>query len=91
MKMNKFFKQILFVVTLLLSFISSQAQIPADWKQMKAAVNLYWVNDMGRNGYYDQKTIAQLMGTMAETVGPEAVIAVGDIHHFNGVQSVTDP
>ena len=91
MKMNKFFKQILFVVTLLFSFISSQAQTPADWKQMKAAVNLYWVNDMGRNGYYDQKTIAQLMGTMAETVGPEAVIAVGDIHHFNGVQSVTDP
>lgn len=58
MKMNKFFKQILFVVTLLFSFISSQAQTSADWKQMKADVNLYWVNDMGRNGYYDQKTIA---------------------------------
>ena len=46
---------------------------------------------MGRNGYYDQKTIAELMGTMAETIGPEAIIAAGDIHHFNGVASVNDP
>lgn len=58
---------------------------------MKADVNLYWVNDMGHNGYYDQKPIAELMGTMAETVGPEAIIAAGDIHHFNGVQSTSDP
>lgn len=64
MKMNKFFKHILFVATLLFLSFPPQAQTPADWKQMKAAVNLYWVNDMGRNGYYDQKTIAQLMGTM---------------------------
>lgn len=28
---------------------------------------------------------------MAETVGPKCVIAAGDIHHFNGVASVSDP
>ena len=48
-------------------------------------------NDLGRNGYYDQKPIAELMGTMAETIGPKCVLAVGDIHHFNGVASTQDP
>ena len=31
------------------------------------------------------------MGTMAETIDPECVIAAGDVHHFNGVTSVNDP
>ena len=48
-------------------------------------------NDLGRNGYYDQKPIAELMGEMAKTTGMECVLAVGDIHHFNGVASVNDP
>lgn len=82
------FAAILFTVAAILPAV---AQTPAVWKTMKADVNLYWVNDMGRNGYYDQKTIAELMGRMALSVDPEAVIAVGDIHHFNGVQSTSDP
>ena len=48
-------------------------------------------NDLGRNGYYDQKPIAELMGEMGEVLGPKCVLAVGDIHHFNGVASVNDP
>ena len=28
---------------------------------------------------------------MAEEIGPECVLAVGDVHHFNGVVSVDDP
>lgn len=48
-------------------------------------------NDLGRNGYYDQKTIAELMGEMAGTVDPQCVLAVGDIHHFNGIASLQDP
>ena len=58
---------------------------------MKADVTMYMANDLGRNGYYDQKKIAELMGEMAGTVDPECVIAAGDIHHFNGVASVNDP
>ena len=61
------------------------------WKSLKGSVNLYIANDLGRNGYYDQKTIADLMGEMAEDVGPEAILAIGDVHHFNGVASVNDP
>ena len=48
-------------------------------------------NDMGRNGYYDQKPIAAAMGVCAGKAGIEFVAAAGDEHHFNGVASVTDP
>ena len=48
-------------------------------------------SDLGRNGYYDQKPVAEMMGVVAEIVGPEFVAALGDIHHFHGIQSVNDP
>ena len=67
------------------------AQTPEQWKTLKGDITLYMANDLGRNGYYEQKPIAELMGKMAETVGPKCVIAAGDIHHFNGVASVSDP
>ena len=54
-------------------------------------LNLYLVNDLGRNGYYDQKPIAELMGNLAGEIDPEAVIAIGDVHHFEGVRSTGDP
>lgn len=69
----------------------AQAQDAAKWEALKGDVNLYIANDLGRNGYYDQKPIAELMGKMAETVDPEVVVAAGDIHHFEGVRSVSDP
>ena len=31
------------------------------------------------------------MGVMAEAIGPECIIAAGDVHHFNGVASTADP
>lgn len=71
--------------------ISDLAAKRTEWKKMKGDVVLYMANDLGRNGYYDQKPIAELMGTMAETIGPECILAVGDIHHFNGVASISDP
>ncbi len=61
------------------------------WKQLKGTMTFYMANDLGRNGYYDQKPIAELMGEMADTAAPQCVVAAGDIHHFNGVQSVSDP
>lgn len=61
------------------------------WKTLEGELTLYMTNDMGRNGYYDQKPIAELMGWMADTVDPQCVLAVGDIHHFNGIVSVNDP
>lgn len=60
-------------------------------QDLKAPLTFFIANDLGRNGYYQQKKIAELMGEMAETVGPECIIAAGDIHHFSGVESIYDP
>lgn len=73
------------------SSINLFAQTPEQWEKLRGDINLYLANDLGRNGYYDQKPIAELMGRMGETIGPKCVIAAGDIHHFNGVASVNDP
>lgn len=61
------------------------------WKSLQGEITMYMANDLGRNGYYDQKAIAELMGEMAGTVNPKCVLAVGDIHHFNGITSTQDP
>ena len=79
---------------LILALISvctfAQAQL-TDYSIFDQKFNFYIANDLGRNGYYDQKPIAELMGTMGEEVSPEFVLATGDIHHFEGVRSVNDP
>ena len=63
----------------------------AEWAALEQPLNFYLVNDTGRNGYYDQKPIAATMGQMAETIDIEFVVGAGDIHHFEGVRSVSDP
>lgn len=48
-------------------------------------------SDLGRNGYYEQKPVAEMMGEVATISEPEFVAMPGDAHHFMGVQSVHDP
>ena len=48
-------------------------------------------SDLGRNGYYDQKPVAEMMGEVAEISGVEFIAALGDTHHFWGVRSAQDP
>ncbi len=79
------------VASLALAVFNANAQDAKAWKKLKADVNLFVANDLGRNGYYEQKPIAELMGVMGETIGPEAVVAAGDVHHFEGVVSTQDP
>ena len=69
----------------------AHADHSAEWKALEKPLNFYLANDLGRNGYYDQKTVAETMGKMAEAIDIEFVVAAGDIHHFEGVQSVSDP
>ena len=74
------------------AFLSSLATAQInDYSIFDKKFNFYVANDLGRNGYYDQKPIAELMGVMGEEVGPEFVLATGDVHHFEGVRSVNDP
>jgi len=86
--MKRIFILLAVVVT---TALGTLAQTPEVWEKLKKDANFFLANDLGRNGYYDQKPIAELMGVMAETIGPECIIAAGDIHHFDGVQSVDDP
>lgn len=83
-------KIIVLLVTIFAIGILS-AQNPDDWRMLRKKVNFFLANDLGRNGYYDQKPIAELMGQMADVIFPECVLAAGDVHHFEGVQSTSDP
>lgn len=83
-------KLILLIFVTVLSNLTITAQI-TDYSIFDKKFNFYVANDLGRNGYYDQKPIAELMGTMGEEIGPEFVLATGDVHHFEGVRSVNDP
>ena len=76
---------------LLMAALTAFSQTPEQWATLKKDISFFLANDLGRNGYYDQKPIAELMGVMAEEIGPECVLAAGDVHHFDGVQSVHDP
>lgn len=69
----------------------ANAQKPTDWSELKSGINLIVCNDNGRNGYYDQKPIADLMGEVSEKIEPEAILALGDVFHYQGVQGVNDP
>lgn len=84
-------KKIILSLVVVLASLTSVAQNEAAWKPLEKAVNFFLANDLGRNGYYDQKTIAATMGNMAEAVDIECVVAPGDVHHFEGVRSVNDP
>lgn len=70
---------------------SVQAQREVTEEEVDGRFNFYVANDLGRNGYYDQKPIAERMGEMEAVFGPEFVAALGDVHHFEGVASVDDP
>jgi 3',5'-cyclic AMP phosphodiesterase CpdA len=84
-------KKISLLILTLWSVLCVAAQT-ADYSVYDGKFNFIVCNDLGRNGYYDQKPIAELMGRMSEEgVDPEFVAALGDIHHFNGVQSTADP
>ena len=84
-------KKTIILLCLALTAIYGFSQNRAAWKSLEKPINFYLANDLGRNGYYDQKPIAELMGQMAEDVDIEFVVAAGDIHHFEGVRSINDP
>lgn len=77
------------VILALVAGLGALAQTPAT--ELDGNVKLMIGSDLGRNGYYEQKTIAELMGKVAEAVGPDAFLALGDTHHCIGIGSVNDP
>ncbi|MFI3268869.1 MAG: metallophosphoesterase [Rikenellaceae bacterium] len=53
--------------------------------------NFYLISDSGRNGYYEQKSVARTMGEMTNEIEPEFIVTAGDTHHYNGIESTSDP
>lgn len=82
-------RKILSFILLLTAGLNVYAQTAAT--ELDDDVKLMIGNDLGRNGYYEQKPIAALMGKVAEAVGPDAFLALGDTHHYLGISSVDDP
>ena len=78
-------------VAAILTSCTQAVSTEQSWKELEKPLNFYLINDSGRNGYYEQKTIAETMGKMAGTIDIEFVVAAGDVHHFEGVRSVSDP
>lgn len=76
---------------LILSIFTLSAQVRELTEKDLEGTNIIIANDLGRNGYYEQKPIAEQMGIWAEKADVEFVAAIGDVHHFDGVASVHDP
>jgi hypothetical protein len=87
------YKKLIPVWLLALTLVSSCVPGPAGTTLLEhsAEYNFIVANDLGRNGYYDQKPIAETMGKIGETIDIEFIAAAGDVHHFEGVASVNDP
>ena len=61
--MRKIFVACSFFLALVLNPLMAQE---GRWDSLKADVTFFMGNDLGRNGYYEQKPIARMMGEMAE-------------------------
>lgn len=89
--MRKNFLQIL-IITIFLPFLGTEiSQVNAQLLFDKTAYRFFIVSDIGQNGYYEQKTVAETLGKVAEQVRPKFVISSGDTFHYNGVRSISDP
>ena len=84
-------RKFLFVVIAFICMAVS-AQTTKKWNEFdKGDMCFIVANDLGKNGYYYQKDIASLMGDVADAIGPDGVLALGDTHHYGGVRSISDP
>jgi hypothetical protein len=56
-----------------------------------SSFNFIVISDHGRNGYHNQKEVAETMGEVASDCGIRFVVTGGDNFQTAGVQSVQDP
>lgn len=83
-------RTVLAIVALLFVVSGAYAHNPKAWRKIKQNINFIWASDLDREGCYNQKVIANMMGEMAAAIKPECIISTGDTHHGNGVKSVDD-
>lgn len=75
-------------------FLEPASATPADTAALAALEDDFTfliASDLGRNGFYYQKPVAEMMDEVASITDAELVAVAGDVHHFMGVSSVRDP
>lgn len=79
------------MTALLLTGMSLNAQTVTTELPGSSSLNFIVISDHGRNGYYNQKEVAEMMGKVAEEASIRFVVTGGDNFQTAGVQSVSDP
>lgn len=86
----KNFRKILTVSFLLLTEVlvltGQNYQLPS-----RSALNFIVISDFGRNGYYNQKEVSDMMAVVAPEYGIRFYVTGGDNFQVAGVQSTQDP
>lgn len=60
-------------------------------KGSRKQLSFFWISDLGRNGFYQQRKVGERMGELAQIVMPSFVINSGDTFHGTGIESAFDP
>ena len=60
-------------------------------KKYDHSLNFFIISDYGRNGFDNQKEVADQMAIQADSIEPEFIVTCGDNFQVNGVASVQDP
>lgn len=81
-----FFILILFAASCNTVQQSTTTELPED-----NTFNFIIISDYGRNGYHNQKEVAEIMGNVAEKISARFIVTGGDNFQINGVESVADP
>src|SRR4030042_598886 len=80
------FAMILLVSSLGMQVTGQTIPLPSD-----SAYNFLVISDHGRNGYYNQKEVADMMARIATDCSVRFYVTVGDNFQIQGVQSIQDP
>jgi hypothetical protein len=80
------FTMILFVFTASLTVYGQNIPLPAS-----SSYNFIVISDHGRNGYYNQKEVANMMAEVATDCSVRFYVTGGDNFQISGVQSTQDP
>ena len=80
------FVMILLVSSTRMKVLGQTILLPSD-----SAYNFLVIGDHGRNGYYNQKEVADMMARIATDCSVRFYVTGGDNFQISGVQSVQDP
>jgi hypothetical protein len=81
-----FFAMILFVFTARMPVSGQTIPLPT-----KESYNFIVISDFGRNGYFNQKEVADMMAGVATESGVSFYVTGGDNFQISGVESTQDP